>query len=253
MILAQISDSHIRVPCYEETNDRKRINSLEKCVEAINSLKVRPDAVIHTGDLTDNGLQEEYLIARSILNALSVPCYLTPGNRDGSKAMIKAFENHYPFVNFDFVMYAIEEFPVRIVAMDSLAKHGNKGDFSEEKLNALDRLLAQSKMHPTALFMHHPPFNVSISGDPYFEFDSVDSTVEFQNITSKHNQIVGLFCGHIHRPYKTKLGSFLATVAPSVMPELNFGKDANSEGKNALYTMHYFNVNDGFSSKMLYA
>ena len=67
MLVAHISDTHIMAP--KEPNERslERINFFQRCVEDINSLRTIPDVVIHTGDLTDNGLPQEYIVAKDIL------------------------------------------------------------------------------------------------------------------------------------------------------------------------------------------
>ena len=66
MLVAHISDTHIMAP--KEPNERslERINFFQRCVDDINSLKTIPDVVIHTGDLTDNGLPQEYIVAKDL-------------------------------------------------------------------------------------------------------------------------------------------------------------------------------------------
>lgn len=42
-----------------------------------------------------------------------------------------------------FIHYAVDEFPVRLVSVDSLGSNGKKGDFCKSRLNALDVTLAE--------------------------------------------------------------------------------------------------------------
>ena len=70
--------------------------------------------------------------------------------------------------DYAFVHYAIDEHSVRLVAVDSLGDGiGPKGDFCHDRLAALDTTLAEAPARPTALFMHHPPFDVPAAPDPF--------------------------------------------------------------------------------------
>ena len=81
MIIAQISDTHIDL---DGPKGPARIRDLELCVDDINRLDPPPDAVIHTGDLVQNGSPAEYREAARILGALSRPLHVAAGNRDAS-------------------------------------------------------------------------------------------------------------------------------------------------------------------------
>ena len=63
MLLAQISDLHVR-PTGQRYKD---------AVEHLNRLDPRPDLVLITGDLVDEGLQAEYDALRALLGGLELP------------------------------------------------------------------------------------------------------------------------------------------------------------------------------------
>ena len=92
MIIAQLTDTHILSPTLVDSSVAKqRINDLKSCIDSINRLKPRADAVIHTGDLTQTADLSEYEIALSLLNNLVPPFFVIPGNRDSRKNMRKVF------------------------------------------------------------------------------------------------------------------------------------------------------------------
>ena len=65
MIIAQISDTHISIG----TPDAKqKISDFEAVISDISYLAPAPDVIIHTGDITDNGRQEEYEKSIEILS-----------------------------------------------------------------------------------------------------------------------------------------------------------------------------------------
>ena len=83
MIIAQITDTHLADADSADPVFRARAENLRECVADINGLDPMPDAVIHTGDMTQHGQEVEFAHARALLAALEVPLYVIPGNRDG--------------------------------------------------------------------------------------------------------------------------------------------------------------------------
>ena len=70
-----------------------RAENLRECIAGINDLEPMPNAIIHTGDMTQHGQATEFAHARSLLAVLDVPLYVTPGNRDGREGIARAFAN----------------------------------------------------------------------------------------------------------------------------------------------------------------
>ena len=131
MIIAQITDTHLSDADTADPVFDARAENLRECIADINSLDPMPDAVIHTGDMTQHGQAAEFSHARTLLAELKAPLYVTPGNRDGRDGMSRAFSlDGYMKADYAFVHYAVDKHPVRLVTVDSLADDGdNKGDF----------------------------------------------------------------------------------------------------------------------------
>ena len=137
MILAQISDTHIDP---ENPNGADRVSDLERCVADINRLDPLPDAVIHTGDLVHNGTPAKYRLAASILGALKIPLYVAAGNRDDRAAIRLAFPTGRDLLpDTAFVQYSVDDYPVRLIALDTLSATTNMGDFCDVRAEALDK------------------------------------------------------------------------------------------------------------------
>ena len=69
MIIAQITDTHLLAANAGSSMSEPRSENLRACIADINELDPKPDAVIHTGDMTQNGEASEFVHARSILSA----------------------------------------------------------------------------------------------------------------------------------------------------------------------------------------
>ena len=60
----------------------------------VRNLTVRPDAVLITGDLVNDGRPNQYEHLRVLLGPLDVPLYLMPGNHDTRAALRAEFSEH---------------------------------------------------------------------------------------------------------------------------------------------------------------
>src|SRR6201995_3078800 len=93
MLLAQISDLHIKRP---GALAYRRVDTgayLARTVAALNALTPRPDAGIMTGDLVDQGTPEQYENLKTLLAPLNIPYFLLVGNPDEREALRAAFAN----------------------------------------------------------------------------------------------------------------------------------------------------------------
>ena len=250
MIIAQIADTHLVAANAADPMYGARTENLRVCIADINSLDPRPDAVIHTGDMTQHGQAAEFAHARSLLDALEMPLYVTPGNRDGREGMARAFESQgYMPPNCTYLHYAVDAHPVRLVAVDSLADDGSaKGDFCEARLAALDDTLAEAPDKPTALFLHHPPFDVPSAPDP-FAYQRRQAAADLAAVVFRYPQVVRIFTGHMHRPCAATVGGVAASTVPSVAVDRRYGHYAPTMVGRPVYQVHRFDGRWGFSSE----
>ena len=247
MIIAQITDTHLSDVDAADPKFGARAENLRACIADINDLDPLPDAVIHTGDITQHGRAAEFAHARALLQTLEAPLYVTPGNRDGRDGVVGAFAvDGYIMPDYAFVHYAIDEHPVRLVAVDSLGDGiGPKGDFCHDRLAALDATLAEAPARPTALFMHHPPFDVPAAPDPFSD-QRRRAVVDLATVVSRHKQVIHIFAGHMHRPWTAMLGGVSASTVPSVAADLRHGSYLPTMAKQPVYQIHRFDGDEGF-------
>jgi len=249
MIIAQIADTHLGEVNASDAVFPARAENLQACIANINSLDPLPDVVIHTGDLTQHGQAAEFAHARSLLSKLKAPLYVTAGNRDGREGIAQAFAvDGYLNPDGNFIHYAIEEYAVRLVAVDSLSEDGPKGDFCEARLTALDATLSEAPARPTALFMHHPPFDVTSAPDP-FAYHRREAVSNLAAVISQHPQVVRLFAGHMHRPWTAVVGGVTASTVPSVAADLRYGSYPPAMAGRPVYLVHRFEIDCGFFSE----
>lgn len=234
MIIAQISDTHILEKSSDQPESASRAGNLRRCVADINQQQV--DLVVHTGDSVQNGAAEEYAHLREILARLEAPLFLVPGNRDRHGAL-RAALNHLSCLpmNGDFLHYVIEDYPVRLIALDSVVAGERKGVFCTRRLAWLEETLAREPDRPTVLFMHHPPFDI----DPHYMggYRRQQEADDLAALVGRHPQVKRLLCGHVHCHHREPWGGTVATTMPSVAVDLRKGVDAAIEDA-PLYLLH---------------
>ena len=163
MIIAQISDTHIAL---DTPDAEQRLRDFALTIADINALDPGPDVIVHTGDIVHNGRQNEYAEAVATLAKARAPVYVLAGNRDNRANLREAFSAcGYLASDSDFVAYTIDDYPVRLIALDTLSSGSNKGDFCSERVRHLIDLTGVETTKPIAVFTHHPPFEVMVGPD----------------------------------------------------------------------------------------
>nr|WP_229636152.1 metallophosphoesterase [Pseudomonas syringae] len=96
VLIAHLSDLHIRPQgmLYQGLVDSNTM--CEQAIAHLNRLTPRPDVVIITGDLVDEGLPQEYAMARTLLAGIEQPLLMIPGNHDDRTLMGSIFSPPYP-------------------------------------------------------------------------------------------------------------------------------------------------------------
>ncbi|MCK5296675.1 MAG: phosphodiesterase [Alphaproteobacteria bacterium] len=236
MLIAHLSDSHIGSDGTGMNGAVDTLSQLEKVVQEINNLPVMPDVALFTGDLTENGCYEGYKQLRGALEKLSMPCYLTTGNHDSPEAMKKAFnyKSESPYLQ-----YAIELYPLRLIALDTYVPNQIGGRLCSERLEWLQEKLSEQPEKPTIIFMHHPPF---LSGIPSFDKHLLEGAEELGEIVEKNPQIKRILCGHLHRSICVDWHGTIVNSAPSIAAQIvpDFSKDSNFAitSESASYLLH---------------
>src|SRR5216117_1666712 len=87
VLIAQISDLHIKAPGVLAYGRVDTAKALERCVIALNNLNPAPDLVVISGDLADTPTVEEYEHLKRLLVPLKLPFAAIPGNHDSRELM----------------------------------------------------------------------------------------------------------------------------------------------------------------------
>lgn len=228
-LLAQVTDMHIKAGGKLSYRVVDTERSLERCVEHLLQMPQVPDAVLFTGDLTDFGRPEEYANLARIIEPLAMPCFLMAGNHDNPEVMRESFPGHaYLRQRTGKLDYVIDEFPLRIVALDSTIPHKSPGELTAAQLAWLDDTLASAPKKPTLVALHHPPFWTGIG---HMDVQPLHNPEALEVVIRRHPQVERVVAGHLHRPIVKRFGGTVASTSPSPSHQvaLDLADDARSQ------------------------
>ena len=246
MIVAQISDTHV---VHGVPDADRRVADLERTIADIDALDPPPDVIIHTGDITHGGRPEDYARVAALFRTARTPVFVVPGNRDHRGHLRAAFAGGpCRATGTPFLDYAIEDFPVRLIAVDTVTTASNKGDFGAERVDRLLALIDADRAKPIAAFMHHPPFVVTVGPDP-LNFTSPEAMHRLQHALQHSGRVIGVFCGHVHRSTGGWIGAIRAMVVPSTATTLRKGDYPSALRDRPIYHLHRYDPAFGFSTE----
>ena len=219
MILIQISDLHLR-PHGKAASRVAETNMLtERALRAVRAFAPRPDALLITGDLTDDGLASEYQeLVAMLARTIDLPVYMIPGNHDRREVMKQELAA-WPGITDDprFIHDTVENLPVRLVMLDTAIPGGVAGELCPARMQWLAATLATAPEKPTMIVMHHPPF---LTGIAHMDRIPLLNWKEFQDLLARHRQVIRVVCGHDHRPITTQVAHTIGVIAPGVAHQM---------------------------------
>ena len=255
MLICQLTDLHIRPPGVRAYHVVETNALAEQAFRAVAALEPKPDVVLITGDLTECGLDREYaLLAGLIRQHLHAPVLVIPGNHDDRAVMREELKDLRGVTSDpEFVQYAIDDFPVRLVMLDTLVPGEAYGELCGARLAFLDRALAAVPDKPTLIGMHHPPF---VCGIDHMDRINLRNAEAFASVLARHPQVERIVCGHHHRPVVARFGNAIASIGPSVAHQVELELRAEAAGAFVMeppaFQLHRWTPATGIVSHIAY-
>lgn len=211
--ILQISDTHI-VPQGTLVSGRlDTSDALKRLVKRIGKIRdqIGPiDALLVSGDLTDDGRAESYTRFKSLIAPLDLPTYVIPGNHDARNTMRRAFAKVLPASETLNWAYNIGE--IHLIGLDTLVEGKGLGTLSSASLKFLQDALSLANGAPVLLALHHPPFS---SGIDFMDNISLTNSAALCDLVAGYAGTLRVVCGHIHSMFVTDFAGKIAISAPS--------------------------------------
>lgn len=206
-VIAHLSDPHL-------DGSAERFRRFEATLECAASLP-EIDAVVISGDLADHGSAGEY---EQFFDALlpSPPVLVIAGNHDVTAPLIDALGDHgFPAT----LNSTLDTVGIRLIGLDSHIDHHDEGFLDTTALEYARTQLASSES-PVILSLHHPPVPVGHHLIDQFSLRNADGLAE---LVHAHDNIVGIFTGHVHSALATIFAGVPLLGAPGIASTMRLG------------------------------
>lgn len=211
VIIAQISDLHIKPPGALAYGRVDTARALARCVATLNQFTPKPDLVVISGDLADTPMAEEYAHLNRLLAPLNIAFAGIPGNHDQRDMMRAALPQNYAFpsgpLNQRFEIGGLD-----LVLLDSSVPGKPHGELDARTLRWLEATLVSSPDRPALLFLHHPPFEAGIW---HMDRQNLQNANELANVVKRHPRVRLIATGHVHRATFTTFAGVPTTICPA--------------------------------------
>ena len=225
--ILQISDTHI-VPEGALVSGRLATDaSLVRLVDHLADKldRIGPvDALLVSGDVSDDGSAESYRRFNAMIAPLDLPVFVIPGNHDLREPMRSAFSapGYLPASGKLSWRRCIGQ--IDLIGLDTLVEGSGAGQLDTETLAFLSEALDAAGDRPVLLALHHPPFKCGIQ---FMDRIGLEGSQLLSQILSLHPGEVRIVCGHIHSTMVASVGGKIAVSAPS--PCSSFAFDTRPE------------------------
>jgi Icc protein len=223
--ILQISDTHIVSEGVLVSSRLNTSDALIRLVSRINSIRDQIgtiDAVLISGDLSDDGCAQSYQRFKTHVSPLDLPIYVIPGNHDGRDTMRSAFTEHLPISGPLNWCHSFND--IVMIGLDTLVEGQGHGTLTFDTLSFLESSLIAAQGSPVLLALHHPPF---LSGINFMDKIGLTNRKAFLEIIAGYSGELRIVCGHIHNMIVTSIGKHTSISAPS--PGSTFAYDRRAD------------------------
>ena len=212
LLIAQISDLHIKRPGVLAYGQVDTAAALTRCVATLNAFRSRPELVVISGDLADTPVAEEYEHLNRLLAPLEIGFAAVPGNHD-SRELMRAALPKGGYAQSTGALNSLHAVgPLDLVLLDSSVPGKPHGELEAATLAWLDATLALSSTRPALIFLHHPPF---VTGIHHMDVQNLRNAGALAKVLRQHPRARLVAAGHVHRAALTQFFGVPATICPA--------------------------------------
>ncbi len=191
--VVQITDTHLFANVEHRLLGLPTLESFQSVLRQVASIIPRPDLLLLTGDLSQDGKPESYQLLQDVFEQLGIPTYWLPGNHDCLPVMEQVLGGGFVSNQKSFQVGRWH-----FLLLNSQVPGCVHGRLSQETLAWLDAQLSQTGDCPVAIGLHHPPFVV---GSAWLDGSALQNPESLFAILDRHPRVKIVMFGHIHQEY----------------------------------------------------
>jgi Icc protein len=230
--LLQVTDTHLfstEDGCLLSVNT---LDSFRAVISAIKQRDVAFDAILATGDISQDHTAKSYCRFEQELAALEKPCLWLPGNHDFKPNMRSVM----PSAQIQQQNHVLAGNHWQIILLDSQVTGVPHGRLSQEQLDLLDNKLSEYPQRHALILLHHHPVLV---GSAWLDQHTLYEPEQLWKVINKHDNVRAALCGHVHQHFDEKHHDVRVMATPSTCVQFkpdsqDFALDATSPGWRTL-------------------
>lgn len=190
--LLQLTDSHLRAAPDGALKGWRTRESLQIALQAALDGEPAPDAILATGDLSQDGSPASYGHVRDLLGGLGVPVFCIPGNHDHPETMAAELSQPPFYYCGD---HGMGEW--RLVMLSTWDGDRGGGRMPEQELLRFAATLERCTEPNVLVVLHHHPVPV----ESWLDKVALDNADEFLALTDRCPRVRGVLWGHVHQAH----------------------------------------------------
>ncbi|CAM3565816.1 3',5'-cyclic-AMP phosphodiesterase [Vibrio aquimaris] len=190
--LLQITDTHLF-----EANDGSLLgvntsDSFDAVVSAITEQNTNYEAIVATGDISQDHSALSYQRFESGISKLNKTCFWLPGNHDFRPNMDSVLCSQ----QIQYLEHLLLGDYWQMIVLDSQVVGVPHGRLSEEQLSLIeDKLNLYPERYALILLHHHPV----LIGSAWLDQHTLKDSESFWKVIEKHSNAKAVLCGHVHQ------------------------------------------------------
>ncbi|KDD11223.1 phosphodiesterase [Bordetella bronchiseptica] len=203
-VLVQLTDMHLFDEPHAAMLGVDTEASLQAVLRQVGKDGLNPDALLLTGDLSQDGSPASYQRLHALLAQTGLPVRCLPGNHD-APATLRAELGAWTDPVLDLGAW-------RIVLLDSTVPGSNGGHLADDQLDLLSRAASLAGDRPLLVAVHHNP----VQGDPDWHDTMMldNAQLLFQRL-QRLPQARVLLWGHVHQEFDCRRHNLRMLATPS--------------------------------------
>ena len=181
------------------------------------------DAVLITGDISEDGSPDSYGFARAQLERLGLPLYVVPGNHDARDPLRAAFADLEAMPQSGLIDWSVTIGDTRVIGLDTLVEGQGGGRLRPETLGVLRDALPGTG--PTAIILHHPPLRTGIR---FMDALGLENMPDLAGILRGQAGDIIVLAGHVHGVHHGMIGTHRVATAPAICSGFALDRRANA-------------------------
>lgn len=228
-LLFQLSDLHLLAdPAGRLRAGASPLDNLDKAIETMLSSTAAPDALVLSGDISDDGSPDSYRLLADRLRGFGeqtgARMIVAPGNHDDRASLRQNLLGEEP--SYDPVTSVVSLDGLRVITLDTTIPASDAGSLSDGQLDWLRGVLEPPATLGTVLVLHHPPITSPIG--PMSAIRLADPERLGEAVAGSDVAII--LAGHNHHASSGMLGSTPVWVSPAVSYQADVMNETDFRG-----------------------